>query len=468
VTARRPSGSGSEPGAMRSAPPRALAGWLLFDWAAQPFYTLVLTFLFAPYFASTFIGDAARGQALWGYTTAAAGVLVAILSPILGAIADASGKRKPWIALSSLALIAGLCSLWLAAPGQSAQLVPVIAGIIIASVAAEIAGVFTNAMMPGLVPPDRLGRLSGTGWAVGYAGGLVSLILAAGLIVADGETGKTLLGLEPILPLNFLNHEGERLIGPLSALWYAIFILPLFLFTPDRGTGKNADGPGSAVSRGLGQLRETIRHARRYRNIVRFLTARMLYADGLGAIFVFGGLYAASLFGWTATELGLFGIVITVTAAIGAFIGGPLDDRFGARAVIIWGLFGLMAACAGVLSVDATRIFYVIPIVPANAADGIFSSAGERVYIAFSAGIGLVSGPVQASSRSLLARIAPGDMATEFFGLFAFSGKVTAFAAPLVVGLVTNITGDQRLGIASIAAFLAAGLVLVQGVKEER
>jgi UMF1 family MFS transporter len=183
---------------------------------------------------------------------------------------------------------------------------------------------------------------------------------------------------------------------------------------------------------------------------------------------VFGGLYAASLFGWTALELGLFGIVITVTAAIGAFIGGPLDDRFGARTVIIWGLFGLMAACAGVLSVDGTSIFYVVNVAPASAADGVFSSVGELVYLAFAAGIGLVSGPIQASSRSLLARLAPPDMVTEFFGLFAFSGKVTAFAAPLTVGIVTGLTGDQRLGIASIAIFLVLGLALLVTVKEER
>ncbi len=452
---------------MQSAPPRALAGWVMFDWAAQPFYTLVLTFLFAPYFASTFIGDAALGQELWGYTTAAAGIIVAILSPVLGAIADASGKRKPWIAVSSIALIAGLCSLWLAAPGQTSQLVPVITGIIVASVAAEIAGVFTNAMMPGLVPPHRLGRLSGTGWAVGYAGGLVSLVLAAGLIVADGETGKTMMGLDTILPLNSLDHEGERLIGPFSALWYAIFVLPLFMFTPDIGTGNKANGAGKTISRGIKQLRETLKHVASYGNIVRFLTARMLYADGLGAIFVFGGLYAASLFGWTATELGLFGIVITVTAAIGAFLGGPLDDRFGARTVIIWGLLGLIVACAGVLSVDATRVFYVINVAPANAADGVFSSVGEKVYLAFSAGIGLVSGPIQAASRSLMARLAPPDMATEFFGLFAFSGKVTAFAAPLTVSLVTAMTGSQRLGIASIAVFLVLGLGLLLTVDEE-
>ncbi len=452
-------------------PKRGLLGWVLFDWAAQPFYTLVLTFLFAPYFATTFIGDATRGQELWGYIIAAAGVIVALSSPVLGAIADASGRRKPWIAGASVVFIVGLCGLCVALPGATTMIFPVALAIITASVAAEISTVFTNAMMPGLVPANQLGRLSGTGWAVGYAGGLISLVLAAGFLIADSETGKTMLGFDPvtpawILPFNSPDHVGERAIGPFAALWYAIFVLPLFLFTPDRGTGQRANGHGGVVLRGLRQLRETLTHMRRYANVARFLVARMFYADGLGAIFAFGGIYAASVFGWGPVELGLFGIVITLSAAIGALAGGPLDDRFGARPVIIAGLLGLMAACAGVLSVSEGRIFFFLEVAPAPAAGGVFSSLGEQVYLAFAVVLGLVAGPIQASSRSLLARLAPAGMTTEFFGLFAFSGKVTAFAAPLTVGLVTGITGDQRLGIASIVIFLILGLGLLLSVKE--
>lgn len=446
---------------------RGLTGWVLFDWAAQPFYTLVLTFLFAPYFANQFVGDAARGQELWGYTTAIAGALVAILSPVLGAIADASGRRKPWIAVSSLTFFAGMCALWLAAPGETGLLAAVMAGVIVATVAAEFATVFTNAMMPGLVPPERMGRLSGTGWAVGYAGGLLSLVATAGFLVADGETGKTMLGFDPVVSIADLEHEGERLIGPFCALWYFIFVLPLFAFTPDPGMGRSVNGPGSAVQRGLVQLRETFIHVGRYSNIVRFLVARMLYADGLGAIFAFGGLYAAAVFGWSATELGLFGIIITIAAAIGAFMGGPLDDRFGAKSVIVAGLIGLLLSSAGVLSVTRSEILYVIPVAPATAEEGLFASTGEIVYLVFSAGIGIVAGPVQASSRALMARLTPPAMATEFFGLFAFSGKITAFAAPLAVAVVTAATGSQRLGIAAIAIFLLAGLVLLLSVREE-
>lgn len=456
----------------RSAPGRAgwsgLFGWVMFDWAAQPFYTLILTFLFAPYFASTFVADAALGQEIWAYATAATGFVVAFSSPVLGAIADASGRRKPWVAAASVMLVASLTVLWLAEPGKTDMLVPVVTAIAAAGVAAEFATVFTNAMMPGLVPPGQLGRLSGFGWAVGYAGGLVSLVATAGFLVADGETGKTMLGLAPVIELDTLAHEGERLIGPFCALWYAVFILPLFLFTPDHVPGARVEGLAAAARSGLAQLRDSLAHLRRYANIVRFLLARMLYADGLGAIFAFGGLYAATLFGWSATELGIFGVILTVAAAIGAVLGGPLDDRIGARTVILLGLAGLIVVCAGVLSVDRTSVLFGIEVEPASRARGLFASAGEQVYLAFSIGLGLVAGPIQAASRSLLARLAPPEMMTEFFGLFAFSGKITAFAAPLAVGIVTGLTGDQRLGIASIAMFLVGGFILLLTVSEKR
>ena len=446
---------------------RGLIGWVVFDWATQPFYTLVLTFLFAPYFAATYIGDATRGQEIWGYATGAAGLIVAFLSPVLGSIADASGRRKPWIAVFSVPLVLGLCALWLAAPGAG-NLVTVLSAVIVAMVAVEFTTVFTNAMMPSLVPPGQLGRLSGIGWATGYVGGLISLVIALGLIVADGATGKTMLGLDPIVPLETHAHEGDRLIGPFSAIWYVIFVLPLFLFTPDRAYRNDTKRTRAVVREGLLELKRTIANVRGYANIVRFLVARMFYADGLGAIFAFGGVYAAGQFGWAATELGLFGIILTVTAGIGAAIGGFLDDKIGARTVIVIGLVVLLIGCSGVLSVDRTHILYWIEVPPPAPDGGIFSGLGERVYILFAAVIGIVAGPIQASSRSLLGRISPPEMATKFFGLFAFSGKVTSFVSPLAVGIVTGLSGSQRIGIAAISIFLVMGLLLLLTVREER
>jgi len=442
---------------------RALLGWVLFDWATQPFYTLVVTFLFAPYFVNGFMADPARGAALWAYATGIAELIAAALAPVLGAVADAGQKRKPWIAFFSVLLVVGLSGLWLAKPGAT-ELVPlVLIGFGLAVLGAELATVFTNAMMTSLVSGKRLGTLSGLGWATGYVGGLVSLALVAGLIVADPLTGKTLLGLPPIIPLDAATREGDRLVGPFSALWYLVFVLPLFLFTPDRAA---AAPQARAVSAGLAPLARSVKDlVRHHGQVALFLLARMLYADGLGAVFAFGGIYAAYVFGWGATELGLFGIILTVAGTIGAAAGGLLDDRKGSKAVIAITLLLFIAAAIGVLSVDRSHVLFVVPVTPKLAGSAPFSSTGEQVYLAFAVLIGLASGPIQASSRTLLARMCPPDKITEFFGFFSFSGKITAFAAPLAIGAVTHASGSQRLGISASLVFLIAGLLLLLRVK---
>jgi UMF1 family MFS transporter len=384
---------------------------------------------------------------------------VALAGPVLGAIADASGKRRDWIALFSLGIAAGLCGLWLAVPGVPER-VPVVAGsFVLAFVCAEFATIFTNAAMPELVPASKLGRLSGAGWAIGYVGGLLSLIFAAGVMVSDPETGVTMLGLKSPLPLDAFAYEGERAIGPFSAVWYALFVLPLFLFTLRGEAGLHAASP-SPVREGLAQLRETLSNLRRYGPILRFLLARMLYVDGLGAIFAFGGLYASSVFGWGTTQLGIFGIILTISAAAGAFSGGAFDDRFGSRSVILTALAGLMVSALGIVSIERDSVLFFIDV-PAVPGSGFFTTPAEQVYLAFAAAIGVLAGPLQAASRTYLARSAPADMMTEFFGLIAFSGKITAFAAPLLVGLVTTMAQSQRAGVAVILLFLAGGFAVM-------
>ena len=442
---------------------RALFGWVLFDWATQPFYTLVVTFLFAPYFVNGFMDDPARGASLWAYATGFAELIAALLAPVLGAVADVSQRRKPWIAAFSVLLVAGLCGLWFAVPGPTDLVLFVLISFGLATIGAELATVFNNSMMVSLVSGRRLGTLSGFGWATGYVGGLLSLALVAGFLVTDPDTGKTLFGLPPLLPLDTATREGDRLVGPFSALWYLVFVLPLFLFTPD---GNGGPPPPGAVKAGLTAFLRSLKDlVRNHAQVALFLLARMIYIDGLGAVFAFGGIYAATVFGWGATELGLFGIVLTIAGTIGALAGGPLDDRAGSKSVIVGALILFIVGAIAVLSVDPTHVLYVLPVEAKAPGSAPFSSVGEQVYLAFAVLIGLASGPIQSSSRTLLARMCPPGKTTEFFGFFSFSGKATAFAAPLAIGVVTHATGSQRLGIGTSLIFLIGGLLLLLRVK---
>ena len=441
----------------------ALGGWVFFDWAAQPFYTLITTFLFAPYFASGFIGDSVRGQTLWGYGAALAGLLVAFGSPVIGAIVDGTGRRKVWIAGLSIIFALAMSALWYAEPGAVDRVWLILLAFVVATVVAEFTTVLTNSMMVSLVPLHEIGRLSGIGWAVGYIGGLVSLVIMAGLIVSDPVSGKTLLGLAPIIDLDGALREGDRLVGPFSALWYLVFVLPFFLFTPQSPVQPDRI---ATLREDLADLWGTLKSVGQYKNVFLFLLARLFYVDGLSAIFAFGGIYGASVFGWQAFELGLFGIILTIAGVFGALVGGWLDDHLGAARVISWSLIGLIVATLGIVSIDRGYILFVYPVAEPEAGGGALSSIGEMVYLGFGCLIGLVAGPLQSASRSLLARIAPREKITQFFGLFAFSGKVTAFIAPLMVALVTTTSGSQRLGVATILIFLVVGLLIIKRVNK--
>lgn len=460
MTAIAPATSTQAP--TQRAPFSALTGWVLVDWAVQPFHTLIVTFLFAPYFTTAVAGDAARGQALWGYAAAVAGILIAVGGPVLGALGD-RGRRKPWVALTVLVMAMAAAALWIARPGADTfTLFLVLAAFVVATICAEFTTVLTNAMMPTLVPPNALGRLSGTAWAVAYTGGLVSLVLMAGFIVANPATGKTLMGLTPWLSLDAAAREGDRLAGPFAAVWLLIFIVPFFLFVPDNAPDAKAHAGKSL----LGDLWGTLKALPSMPSMLFFLIARALYTDGLSAIFVFGGIYGTAIFGWELAERGMFGIVLIVAGVLGAAVGGVLDDRLGSKRVIIGALALLIVGALGILSITPTHILYGMPVAPRVPGSGLFASTGERVFLAFACLVAIAAAPNQSASRSLLARIAPPERTAQFFGLFAFSGKVTAFLAPLAIALVTQISGSQRLGMAAIVLFLIVGVILLLPVKE--
>ncbi len=443
----------------------ALFSWVLVEWAQQPFYALILTFLFAPYFTSAVVADSVRGQALWGYAAAIAGIVIAILSPVVGAYADSHGRRKPWVALATLILALSMAALWWATPGAgTSTLYLLLIAIVIATTASEINSVFINAIMPSLVPKRELGRLSGIGWATGFTGGLVALVVMAGFLVANPATGKTLLGLTPVLSLGTGAREGDRLVGPFSALWLLVFIIPFFLFVPDRPAHLAAGAAGNPFR----ELWATLKGLAGRRDIVLFLIARMSYADGLSAIFVFGGIYGTAVFQWQPFERGMFGIVLTVAGVFGAIVGGFLDDRLGSKRVLLGSLVILFLAAAGVLSVGRDHVLFFVPVAPKVAGGGLFASQGEQVFVSFGIFIALVAAPLGASSRALMARLAPAEQMTQYFGLFAFSGKVTAFAAPLLVAFATDMFSSQRVGMSMILIFIVVGFFLLLGVREPR
>lgn len=454
---------------MGPAPPmttrRGRVSWALFDWANQPFFTVVTTFIFAPYFASQVVGNPVAGQALWGTIQGVAGIIIAVTAPVLGAMADATGPKKPWILAFQLLTVAGCVALWWAYPGRPQSVVLVVVAMIVATVGAEFSIVFNNALLPSLVRGEAVGRLSGFGWALGYAGGLVALVLV--LVVGRPQLfGLGAAGGGPLFGLDATSFAVERATGPASALWLIVFVLPMVLFTPDHAaTGRHGV---DALRQGLRRIAETLRRLRQYRNLVRFLAAFMIYNNGLVAVIAFGGIYAKGVFGWSTTALGLFGIVLVVFATIGALIGGRLDDRLGSRRTIALAIIGTAFATLGLLSITVDSILFVISVPPMTPGGGLFATPQERAFLAFAVVLGVCMGPMQAASRTMVARLAPADMVAEFYGLFALSGKATAFVAPFAVALATTYFASQRAALVVVLVFLLAGYVLLHRVREDR
>jgi UMF1 family MFS transporter len=443
-------------------PRRAVISWILFDWAAQPYFTLITTFVFAPYFATHVAPDAASGQALWGFATAAAGIAIAMLSPVLGAVADASGRRKPWIAAFGALLVIGASLMWIGAPQRPELIVPLLTAYVIATIGVEFATVFNNAMMPTLVPPERIGRLSGTGWATGYVGGIVSLILVLGFLAANPDSGRTLFGLTPLFGLDPAAHEGDRISGPLTGIWFVVFVLPMFLFTPDYPARHRL---GDALREGLADLKQTLRSLPRQRSLAIFLIANMIYTDGLISLYAFGGIYAAGMFGWNTIQLGTFGIILAVAGTFGGWIGGKLDDALGPKRVIAASMTLLLIAVVAILLVNTDSVLF-IPVAPPLPGGPLFASLPERAYLVLGCVLGACGAPLQAASRSLLIRMAPKDRIAQYFGLFALTGKVTSFMGPLLIGIVTAATASQKAGMAVLVLFFIVGLVLLARVKD--
>jgi UMF1 family MFS transporter len=411
---------------------KPVAAFCMFDFANSAFTTIIITFVFATYFAQGIAADPTTGAAQWSFGMAAAGILIAVLSPIAGAIADQTGRRKPWLAVVSCICVITTAMLWYAEPSPN-NITWALTFAIISTVGFEMGMLFYNALLPTVSTPATMGRVSGTAWAVGYMGGLISLAVALFVFV---QANPAPFGLDKS------QAEHVRATALLVAGWFALFSLPLFIFVKEpESSGIPA---AMAVRQGIKQLVTSLRNARNHSNIFRFLIAGMVYSDAVSTIFALGGVYAGVTFGMKTEEIIILGISLNVTAGLGAAVGGWIDDRLGSKRTIAISLIALIITASLVMLAQDRTVFFVAALAMST-----------------------FFGPVQAASRTMMARLSPPSMRGEMFGLFALSGKVTAFLGPAAVGWVTLATGSYRLGMSTTLIFLIVGLFLLRGVKEE-
>ena len=410
--------------------PKAVWGWSLYDFANSAYTTLIVTFIYAVFFTQEIAEDAVTGTAQWANAVAVTGIIVALSSPVLGALADGSGRRKAFLAASTVVCVAAVGLMYFA---ESGQVLLALSLFVVSNVAFELSGVFYNSYLPEVAPRGRIGRVSGYGWALGYLGGFLAMVLA---LVALIQPENPWFG----IPTDRL--QNVRAATVLVALWFGLFSIPMFFWVHDPRGGTRRPG-ASVVGDTVRQLAATFREIRRYRNVAWLLVARLVYNDGLVTIFAFGPIYAAGTFDFSLEEVMVWGLALNVTAGLGSVAMGILDDRIGGKRTILISIAGLIAGSLAAVLATSKGALWV-----AGLAAGLFV------------------GPNQAASRSLLGRFVPKGKETEFFGFFAFSGKATAFMGPLLLGVVTALFQSQRLGMATILLFFTVGGLLLRRVNE--
>ena len=436
-------------------------GWMMFDWASQPYNTLLLTFIFGPYFAKMVSAKMmaggtgaeaahAQAQAIWGYGLTATGLTIAVLAPILGAIADSSGRHMPWIRLFSLFYFVGAFGLWWTAPAHFSVIWALIM-FGIGFIGMEFTTIFTNGILPSLGTEKEIGRISGSGFALGYWGGVLSLVIML-LFFVENSGGKTLLGIAPLLGLDPATHQGTRFVGPFTAIWFAVFMIPFFMYVREDKSRARSASLGTALS-GLGA---SLASLLRRHSLASFLLSSLLFRDALNGLYGFGAIYAAGVLNWSITQIGIFGIGSAITAAIFAWLGGKADSRYGPKPVIVFCILALTIVCIIVVNMTRNR-FFGVPLAPGSALPDI-------VFYICGGIIGAAGGVLQSASRSMMVRHTNPARPTEAFGLYALSGKATAFLAPAAIAVMTQMTGSQRLGITPLIALFVLSLILLAWV----
>lgn len=410
---------------------RTILAWCLYDFANSPFTTLVVTFIYSTYFTKYFFEDSTYGTVLWSRAVTVTAITVALLSPVMGTLADRGGYRKLFLFLFTTVAVVGTFILSTIPPGF---VMTALCCFAVANIAYEMGCVFYNAFLPDIAPPRRIGRISGYGWALGYVGGLLALSIAfVGFVLPE----------TPWFGFDKESGDHLRATNILVALWFALFSIPIFLWVKE-DKSRVSPSTENVIKASWRQLSRTFSEIKQYREIIKMLLARLFYNDGLITIFIFSGIYAKETYNFSDTELLILAISLNVAAGLGAFALGFIDDVLGGKRTIQLSLVGLTVA----------TLF------------AIFGTSNIHLWIG---GLlaGIFSGPNQSASRSLMGRFVPPDKENEFFGFFAFSGKATAFLGPLSFGLLTQWFQTQRAGVAVVLVFFALGALILYFVDEK-
>ena len=415
--------------------------WALADCAREPFFSIVLSLVLPPFFVAQIAHDPVAGTAWWGYALTTAALALVMLAPLTGAVADGSERRKSWIALCAAIASLALLAMWFTTK-PSGWVLPVLALCVLAQVSIELMRVFTDRLMPEIAAPDEIGRLSGLGVGLGFAASLI--FVAALQLVEHGD-----LGLAP--------GELERAATASTGLWLAIFMIPLLIFGP----GQKGNSAASTQAANVGFSVRPVgvfMLLRSDRQLARFLIARMAYWDGTMALFSFYTILASTTLGWSTQEMSTFGLLGLLSGATAGLLAGRIDARLGARNTVIVSLVG-MILCTVLLAL-AAQSASTGPRHPG------FATRADQLFLAMGVIASGFLGLIMSSSRSLLVRLAPAPRLGEYLGLYVMVGRASSFLAPLLVAVSTTLSGNQRIGVFSVAlVLLALGVGLLARVK---
>jgi len=451
--------------------------WAIFEGGRNPYYNLIVIYIFAPYFAEVMVGGGELGLTLSGLTITMAGIVTALTAPFLGVVADKAGRRKPLIFVFMAVMAACSFALWWARPEGPLTMWPTMAVLAIAYCCYGYSEVLHNAMLPAAGRPSALPIISGLGLSMGNVLSVGILIFFLFGLLLPGS-GLPFAADSQLIPLDRATHEPQRFAGPFVAVWMTLLLIPFFVFMPDglsrgltwkqaagdvfRGEDRNSGKPQTLMQRASVFKNYLAQLFREHPQTMRFLIARTIYADAMAALLTLGAVFAKTFLGWSVVEILFFGITGVLFGAVGGFVGGALDRLLGPKLALVWEISALTILLLLQLSITPdSLLFGLIPSGEPIWGSPFFDTLSDVTYFLFVIPVAIAVVASISSSRYMLVHIAPHDRIGEFFGLYAIAGTVTVWMGPGIVSLLTWLTGNQRIGMGGIGFMFLLGLIIL-------